>query len=87
MVTEKDVGYMRMAMSLAENGRGHVNPNPLVGAVIVREGHVAGTDAMETSMPRGRPLLHVPRTLMEARCMLHWNRAVTMESSLLAPMP
>ena len=33
---------MRRAMSLAEKGRGHVNPNPLVGAVIVREGHVTG---------------------------------------------
>ena len=42
MVTEKDIGYMRMAMSLAEKGRGHVNPNPLVGAVIVRDGRVTG---------------------------------------------
>ena len=33
---------MRMAMSLAEKGRGHVNPNPLVGAVIVRDGRVTG---------------------------------------------
>lgn len=37
-----DKQYMRRAMELAENGRGFVNPNPLVGAVIVKEGRVIG---------------------------------------------
>lgn len=37
-----DEDYMRRAMALADRGRGFVNPNPLVGAVIVRDGNVIG---------------------------------------------
>ena len=33
---------MRRAVELAERGRGHVEPNPLVGAVIVRDGQIVG---------------------------------------------
>lgn len=33
---------MRRALRLAERGRGRVNPNPVVGAVIVRAGRVVG---------------------------------------------
>ncbi len=33
--TSSDIMYMRRAMSLAQRGEGSVNPNPLVGAVIV----------------------------------------------------
>lgn len=34
--------YMRIALMLAEKGRGQTSPNPLVGAVIVKEGRVIG---------------------------------------------
>lgn len=34
--------FMRMALRLAEKGRGKVEPNPMVGAVIVRGGRVVG---------------------------------------------
>ena len=34
--------YMRRAIELAKKGAGHVNPNPLVGAVIVKDGRVIG---------------------------------------------
>lgn len=34
--------YMRRAIELAKKGSGHVNPNPLVGAVIVRDGKIIG---------------------------------------------
>jgi diaminohydroxyphosphoribosylaminopyrimidine deaminase/5-amino-6-(5-phosphoribosylamino)uracil reductase len=34
--------YMQMALELAELGKGFVNPNPLVGAVIVKDGKVIG---------------------------------------------
>lgn len=37
-----DVRWMRMALRLAEKGRGTVSPNPLVGAVIVKRGRVVG---------------------------------------------
>ena len=37
-----DPKYMRRAVELAKRGSGRVNPNPLVGAVIVRDGEVLG---------------------------------------------
>lgn len=41
-MTKTDIEFMRMALALALKGRGAVNPNPLVGAVIVNEGIVVG---------------------------------------------
>src|SRR5262249_51037498 len=38
----KAEGHMRRALELAERGRGHVERNPLVGAVLVRDGVVVG---------------------------------------------
>lgn len=40
--TDADHAYMRRALELAERGWGRVAPNPLVGAVLVREGEVVG---------------------------------------------
>ena len=40
--TEQDAPHLRRALELAEEGRGRVSPNPLVGAVIVRDGEVIG---------------------------------------------
>lgn len=40
--TASDRGYMRRALTLADRGRGRVAPNPLVGAVAVRDGAVVG---------------------------------------------
>jgi diaminohydroxyphosphoribosylaminopyrimidine deaminase / 5-amino-6-(5-phosphoribosylamino)uracil reductase len=40
--TEQESSYLRRALELAERGRGSVSPNPLVGAVIVRDGTVIG---------------------------------------------
>src|SRR3954452_3385645 len=40
--TEQDSSHLRRALELAEGGRGRVSPNPLVGAVIVRDGAVIG---------------------------------------------
>lgn len=37
-----DEHWMRRALELAERGRGWVEPNPLVGAVVVRDGHCIG---------------------------------------------
>jgi len=42
MDNETDRRYMAMALSLAEKGRGAVSPNPMVGAVVVRDGEVVG---------------------------------------------
>lgn len=41
-LTDTDRGHLKRALELAEGGRGKVSPNPLVGAVIVRDGRVIG---------------------------------------------
>src|SRR2546427_12583069 len=40
---DNDAQWMRRALELAERGRGAVEPNPLVGAVVVRDGRLVGT--------------------------------------------
>ncbi len=37
-----DEYYMKMALDLAQKGKGNVNPNPLVGAVVVKNGNIVG---------------------------------------------
>src|SRR5437764_8092348 len=41
-MSEADGHWMARALELAERGRGWVEPNPLVGAVVVRDGIVVG---------------------------------------------
>jgi diaminohydroxyphosphoribosylaminopyrimidine deaminase/5-amino-6-(5-phosphoribosylamino)uracil reductase len=41
-LTSTDQGHLQRALELAEGGRGRVSPNPLVGAVVVRDGRVIG---------------------------------------------
>src|SRR5262245_38551927 len=40
--TERDARFMRRALELAEQGWGQTAPNPMVGAVVVRDGVVVG---------------------------------------------
>jgi len=40
MITDEK--YMRMAIALAKKGAGWVNPNPMVGAVLVKDGRIIG---------------------------------------------
>ncbi len=49
---DRDLGFMEMAYGLAERARGHASPNPLVGAVVVRDGAIAGVGFHEEA---GRP--------------------------------
>ncbi|MFP3998361.1 MAG: bifunctional diaminohydroxyphosphoribosylaminopyrimidine deaminase/5-amino-6-(5-phosphoribosylamino)uracil reductase RibD [Desulfobacterales bacterium] len=37
-----DTDYMKIALELAEKGRGRTSPNPMVGAVIVKHGKIIG---------------------------------------------
>jgi diaminohydroxyphosphoribosylaminopyrimidine deaminase/5-amino-6-(5-phosphoribosylamino)uracil reductase len=39
---EAEAAWMRRAVALAEGGRGATSPNPMVGAVLVRDGRVVG---------------------------------------------
>src|SRR5262245_52366593 len=41
-MTSFDESWMRRALELADRGRGHVEPNPLVGAVVVRDDRMVG---------------------------------------------
>lgn len=38
-----DQYYMKLALDLAASAKGKTNPNPVVGAVIVKDGVIAGT--------------------------------------------
>ncbi len=37
-----DERFMRIALDLARKGEGETNPNPIVGAVVVKDGHILG---------------------------------------------
>lgn len=41
-LTAMDQAHLQRALELAERGRGRVSPNPLVGALIVRDGEIVG---------------------------------------------
>src|SRR5438128_6447416 len=41
-MNEDDMNYMKRALELAQRGEGRVSPNPMVGAVLVRDGRVVG---------------------------------------------
>lgn len=41
-MTDQELSFLNRALELAERGRGHTSPNPIVGAVIVRDGDVLG---------------------------------------------
>lgn len=41
-LTGTETAHLRRALELAEGGRGRVSPNPLVGAVVARDGEVIG---------------------------------------------
>lgn len=42
---QMDETFMHMALDLAERGRGQTAPNPLVGAVVVKDGYIVGQGA------------------------------------------
>ena len=55
--TDTDHLHLARAIELAERGRGQVSPNPLVGAVLVRDGEVLGEgwhDRLRRPARRGR---------------------------------
>jgi diaminohydroxyphosphoribosylaminopyrimidine deaminase / 5-amino-6-(5-phosphoribosylamino)uracil reductase len=41
-MTNLDIRYMQLAIELARKGEGMAHPNPMVGAILVREGRIVG---------------------------------------------
>ncbi|QIB70755.1 bifunctional diaminohydroxyphosphoribosylaminopyrimidine deaminase/5-amino-6-(5-phosphoribosylamino)uracil reductase RibD [Aminipila butyrica] len=51
---ENDEGYMRLALELAAKAEGWTSPNPMVGAVIVKDGQIIGQGFHERAgLPHG----------------------------------
>jgi len=42
MFTNEDIKFMKIALKLAEKAKGDTTPNPLVGAVIIKNGEIIG---------------------------------------------
>lgn len=42
LLTDQDVAYLERTLELAERGRGRTSPNPVVGAVVVKDGEELG---------------------------------------------
>jgi len=47
-----DADFMHRAIELAMRGRGHVEPNPMVGCVVVKDGRVIAEDTTRNSAVR-----------------------------------
>ncbi|MHC4997745.1 MAG: hypothetical protein ACYTEM_01795 [Planctomycetota bacterium] len=55
-----DTGIMQLALKLARRGLGNVEPNPMVGCVIVKDGAVIGQGFHERFGGERRPRVHRP---------------------------
>lgn len=42
LLTDQDVTFLEKTLELAERGRGRTSPNPVVGAVVVKDGEILG---------------------------------------------
>jgi diaminohydroxyphosphoribosylaminopyrimidine deaminase/5-amino-6-(5-phosphoribosylamino)uracil reductase len=62
-LNEQDEKYMRIALSLAETGKGRTSPNPIVGAVIVLDDQIVGFGA---HLKAGKPHAEVHALHMAA---------------------
>ena len=85
--TADDIKYMKLALDLAKKGMGWTSPNPMVGAVIVKDGQIIGKAGMKDTV---RNMLNetLSKTVSAIRkalpCTLLWSLAATMENSLHA---
>ncbi|OGD16682.1 MAG: riboflavin biosynthesis protein RibD [Candidatus Aminicenantes bacterium RBG_16_63_14] len=93
MNTSRDFAYMEMAYGLAEKARGRTSPNPLVGAVLVRNGAVIGHGFHEEP---GKPHAEILALSMAGRLAkgatlyltlepcVHWGRTPPCVDTVLA---
>ena len=88
-----DTAYMEMAYGLAEKARGRTSPNPLVGAVLVKDGAIVGTGFHEEAGKPHAEAIALRRAGRRARgatlyvtlepC-VHWGRTPPCADALLA---
>ncbi|RPH52534.1 MAG: bifunctional diaminohydroxyphosphoribosylaminopyrimidine deaminase/5-amino-6-(5-phosphoribosylamino)uracil reductase RibD [Desulfobacteraceae bacterium] len=71
-----DTFFMKMALDLAEKGRGFTSPNPMVGAVVVKDGKVAGKGYHEAA---GKPHAEVNAIDDAKACAIGATLYVTLE--------
>ena len=59
-----DQEYMLRAIQLAKKGEGWTNPNPMVGAVIVKDGRIIGeaVSSVRHQIPFYSPVRNTPDT-------------------------
>ena len=69
-----DQEYMLRAIQLAKKGEGWTNPNPMVGAVIVKDGRIIGEGYHKSAMQSHR----LQNRQRVRQSMLRWNHAVIM---------
>ncbi len=83
MITSQDEHYMRRALALARRGAGWVSPNPMVGAVIVKEGKViaegyhrrfGGDHAEVEAIKRARESLKGATMYVTLEPCCHWGK-------------
>ncbi len=77
---------MQLALQLAKKGCGWTAPNPMVGAVIVKDGNIIGQgyhENMARPMQSKTPYPLAGNRQKGPLCMSLWNPAAIMESSRL----
>ena len=88
--TDTDRRHLARAIELAEQGRGQVSPNPLVGAVIARDGRSSGrafTRALGGPHAEVEAISRPPSATSAARrCTCRSSRAATTAGRRRAPM-
>ena len=85
-----DADYMSLALELARRGMGWTSPNPMVGAVLVKDGQIIG-QGWHTRYGA----LHAEREALKSctqspqvrHCTLPWSPAATTAASRPAPRP
>ena len=85
-----EISYMRRALELAAKGTGFTSPNPLVGAVIVKENRIIGEGYHERYGGHHAEINafnNATEDVRDATMYVHWSLALIMEKPLLVPMP
>jgi len=84
-----DEKFMRQALKLAGRGLGKVSPNPMVGAVIVKEGKVIGRGTIIVSGFHAEvvALNDAQEDVAGRRCTSLWSRAAITARLPRASMP